>query len=256
MNYSLCTKLYVHLLCSTSRKKDKKSTKPRRITLTPLQQSVHHHTSHHQSPHFTPPLLTTLSSHPAFEVEAVTTSCSPSHLSEERRLLRRVRSKQTMKRRSAGGSEALQSNAAIDQHESSNSMPWVTVGRSFVNKQTSEMTRDNPPQFTTDPLRTTPSKVTSLTKLNNSDTTQSSLTSGYTALTSTPLSTGSCQYIVTLNRVNNRKSLDKLSHIYSKMITGIYILCHIGYSVTVSNHLLQIVWYLISHLRFISSSNF
>lgn len=94
MRYTSMVGKLCQVFFSQLRKKDKK---PRRITLTSMQQQLHQSST--SSPaHFAVPLNTSesWSSHPAFVVEEITSSV-PSPLSEERRLLRKERSRQLKK---------------------------------------------------------------------------------------------------------------------------------------------------------------
>ena len=221
---------------SIIRKKDKKTSKPRRITLTSMQQQ-HHHSSTHTA-HFTPPLLTSdsWSSHPAFVAEATTASV-PSPLSEERRLLRKERSKL---RKSGGSATKLLSQLDTkckDMLSIQTSQSGVS-GRVQNCSPTDSAVNDSVSPSTT-PLDTnihlSLSQASSSTELklkedvtgpgpHTSDSPPQSAgvrVCTSTSLTSTPISgsTGS-QYTIHIDRISNQKTLNQLSRLYSKMIIG------------------------------------
>ena len=216
-----------HVLFSRIRKKDKNTSKPRRITLTSMQQPQHQ--SGTSTPHFTLPLNTTdsWSSHPAFVVEE-TTSSVPSPLSEERRLLRKERSRQ-LKKSNGSTTKYLSTHTETEftpsprpTSQSTDSVPCTPVdSRCRVTPSTTPLDTGIHQQ----PLSHT--NLSAMVKGSEADSSLSSLPhladECSTALTSTPLLgnlfSGS-QYVVSTERVSNREALDGLAQLYSKIILG------------------------------------
>lgn len=180
--------------------------------------------------HFTQPLSTSdsWSSHPAFVVEE-TTSSVPSPLSEERRLLRKERSRH-LKKNSGSTTKYLSTHTGNELTPSpsltASSVPCsinspvdsITVGVR-VSPSTTPLDSGTHQQ----PLPHT--NLSTMVKGSEADSSLSSLThladECSTALTSTPLPQNlPSQCVVSTERVSNREALDGLAHLYSKIILG------------------------------------
>ena len=145
----------------------------------------------HQSPssHFTPSHTTSdsWSSHPAFVGHHVATSPAPSPLSEERRMLRRERYKQQMKR---GSDCSSNSGEQSPLHTHSISESVVQCGSSGV-KSVSDIN----PALSTRGDHACPPYI--------------------------PAPTRPADSLVSTDSVSHKTTLDHLAHLHSKIITGI-----------------------------------
>ena len=163
--------------------------------------SHQHQTPSSHPPHFTsllPPASESWSSHPAFVDQEVTTS-TPSPMSEERKLLRKERSRQMQRRVDGSRSERRPKNTP------SSSSVGIIPFRSTTTNAT-DRTPVTCPKF---PTGTAPQ--------------ESLLTSSSagTALTSTPTPSGCPDVsVVSVERVTNSATLDHLAQLHSKIITG------------------------------------
>ncbi|CAI8010262.1 Codanin-1, partial [Geodia barretti] len=189
---------------TTCRRKEKKATKPRRITLTSMSRSTPHQTPSSHPPHFTPlpPANESWSPHPAFVGQMVTTSSAPSPLSEERKLLRKERSRQIVQRRSDSRKvdRGLKHPGRVENTQCRSTMSNATRNKSITHQA-----------FSTG----------SESALLSPSRTDGALFSSHagTVRTSTPAPATSVFSVLSVNRVSNRTSLEHLAQLHSKIIT-------------------------------------
>ena len=177
-----------------------------------MSRSTPHQTPSSHPPHFTPlpPANESWSPHPAFVGKMVTTSSAPSPLSEERKLLRKERSRQIMQRRSDSRKveRGLKNTPSgrVENTQCRSTMSNATHNKSITHQAGSESAPLSPSH------------------------TDGALFSSHpgTVLTSTPAPATSVLSVLSVDRVSNRTSLEHLALLHSRIITGKYSYCTSG----------------------------
>ncbi|CAI8010264.1 Codanin-1, partial [Geodia barretti] len=169
-----------------------------------MSRSTPHQTPSSHPPHFTPlpPANESWSPHPAFVGQMVTTSSAPSPLSEERKLLRKERSRQIVQRRSDSRKvdRGLKHPGRVENTQCRSTMSNATRNKSITHQA-----------FSTG----------SESALLSPSRTDGALFSSHagTVRTSTPAPATSVFSVLSVNRVSNRTSLEHLAQLHSKIIT-------------------------------------
>ena len=170
-----------------------------------MSRSPPHQTPSSHPPHFTPlpPANESWSPHPAFVGQMVTTSSAPSPLSEERKLLRKERSRQIVQRRSDSRKvdRGLKHPGRVENTQCRSTMSNATRNKSITHQA-----------FSTG----------SESALLSPSRTDGALFSSHagTVRTSTPAPATSVFSVLSVDRVSNRTSLEHLAQLHSKIITG------------------------------------